>query len=328
MLFSTIEVSHMNKKLIAVAVAGIVAAPAAYADISAYGRINNRIVIADNDDIDMQTSGSRFGFKGSGDMGNGMSAFARYEFSTNTTNASANTTNASGGGSGIGRRLAFVGMSGPFGSISLGQQWTAYFQNLGTHASLNIVRGPGQIGPGRAGNTIQYANSFGPVSLKLDARVDDSNDNDSRGWSTYNGNGFGGGVTITPMDNITLAVAFDSADGSGSNEDRDNIGAAAIFGFGGLTFTLAHEQQDVGDDEESNNTLLWLGGGVTDQLSMRVGYGTSETENASGTSETDNLALIGVLNMGGGLKLWGEFTNVDTGATDTDQIALGVRLDF
>lgn len=311
----------MNKKLIAVAVAGIVAAPAAYADISAYGRINNRIVIADNDDVDMQTSGSRFGFKGSGDLGNGMSAFARYEFSTNTTNAS-------GGGSGIGRRLAFVGLSGPFGSISLGQQWTAYFQNLGTHASLNIINGPGQIGPGRAGNTIQYANSFGPVSLKLDARVDDSNDNDSRGWSSYNGNGFGGGVTITPMDNITLAAAFDSADGSGSHEDMDNMGAAAIFGFGGITLTLAHEQQDVGDDVESNNTLLWLGAGVTDQLSMRVGYGTSETEDASGTSETDQLAIIGVLNMGGGLKLWGQFHNQDDGASDADTIALGVRLDF
>ena len=74
----------MNKKLIAVAVAGVVAAPAAYADISAYGRINNRIVIADNDDINMETSGSRFGFKGSGDLGNGMSAFARYEFGTTT----------------------------------------------------------------------------------------------------------------------------------------------------------------------------------------------------------------------------------------------------
>ena len=313
----------MNKKLIAVAVAGIVAAPAAYADISAYGRINNRIVIADNDDINMETSGSRFGFKGSGDLGNGMSAFARYEFATNTDHATKGDSNLSS-------RLAFVGVSGPFGSVSLGQQWTAYFQNLGTHASLNIINGPGQIGPGRAGNTIQYANSFGPVSLKLDARVDDSNTggDDARAWGRYNGNGFGGGVTITPMDNITLAAAFDSAEGAGSHEDMDNMGVAAIFGFGGITLTVAHEQQDVGDDEETDNTLLWLGAGVTDQLSMRVGYGTSETENASGTSETDQLALIGVLNMGGGLKLWGQFHNSDSGSTDADTIALGVRLDF
>lgn len=298
----------MNKKLIAVAVAGIVAAPAAYADISAYGRINNRIVVADNDDVDMETSGSRFGFKGSGDLGNGMSAFARYEFGT--------TTDEAGSGSGLSRRLSFVGISGPFGSVSLGQQWSAYFQNLGTHASLNIIKGPGQIGPFRTGNTIQYANSLGPVSLKLDARVDDNGES--------NGNGFGGGVTITPMDNFTLAGAYDSNDTSGT----DTGGVAAIASFGGVTVTVAHEQSETGDDSETNNTLLWLGAGVTDQLSLTVGYGTSETEDANGTSETDQLALIGVLNMGGGLKLWGQFHNEDKGSSDADTIALGVRLDF
>ncbi|MDE0282852.1 MAG: porin [Gammaproteobacteria bacterium] len=298
----------MNKKLIAVAVAGVVAAPVAYADISAYGRINNRIVIADNDDVNMETSGSRFGFKGSGDLGNGMSAFARYEFSTTTDHAAS--------GAGLGSRLSFVGLSGPFGSISLGQQWSAYFQNLGTHASLNIIKGPGQIGPFRTGNTIQYSNSFGPVSLTLDARADDAGDG--------GGNGLGGGVTMTPMDNFTIAGAFDSNDDSGT----DVMGIAGIMGFGGITVTVAHEQSETGDDSETNNTLLWLGAGVTDQLSLTVGYGTSETEDDMGTSETDQLALIGVLNMGGGLKLWGQFHNEDSGSSDADTIALGVRLDF
>ena len=303
----------MNKKLIAVAVAGIVAAPAAYADISAYGRINNRIVIADNDDVNMENSGSRFGFKGSGDMGNGMTAFARYEFGTNTD------TNKSGGG--LSNRLSFVGLSGPFGSISLGQQWSAYFQNFGTHASLNIIKGPGQLSNtvrpwlARTGNTIQYANSFGPVSLKLDARVDDADDGQ--------GNGFGGGVTLTPMDGFTLAGAFDNDD----TNDREVMGVAGIASFGGITVTVAHEQAESGDDE-SDNTLLWLGAGVTDSLSLTVGYGTA-SETLSGTeTETDQLALIGVLNMGGGLKLWGQFHNSDSGATDEDTIALGVRLDF
>lgn len=301
----------MNKKLIAVAVAGIVAAPAAYADISAYGRINNRIVIADNDDVNMETSGSRFGFKGSGDLGNGMSAFARYEFSTKTDAAGGN----------IGNRLSFVGLSGPFGSISLGQQWSAYFQNFGTHASLNIINGPGQMSNsvrswlGRTGNTIKYANSFGPVSLKLDARVDDAGDG--------GGNGFGGGVTITPMDNFTLAGAFDSDD----TNDSDVMGVAAIAGFGGITVTVAHEQAESGDDE-ADNTLLWLGAGVTDNLSLTVGYGTQSVTESGTETETDQLALIGVLNMGGGLKLWGQFHNTDDGSSDADTVALGVRLDF
>ncbi len=303
----------MNKKLIAVAVAGIVAAPAAYADISAYGRINNRIVIADNDDVNMQTSGSRFGFKGSGDLGNGMSAFARYEFATTTDHAKS--------GAGLGNRLSFVGLSGPFGSISLGQQWSAYFQNFGTHASLNIINGPGQMSNsvrswlGRTGNTIKYANSFGPVSLKLDARVDDDGDG--------GGNGFGGGVTINPMDNFTIAGAFDSDD----TNDSDVMGVAAIAGFGGITVTVAHEQAESGADE-ADNTLLWVGAGVTDNLSLTVGFGTQSVSAGGSESETDQLALIGVLNMGGGLKLWGQFHNTDDGTTDEDTLALGVRLDF
>jgi len=79
----------MSKKLIAVAVASVVAAPAAYADITAYGRIQNAIVFTDdgtNEKQNVNTVGSRFGFKGSGDIGNGMKAFARYEFSTITDN--------------------------------------------------------------------------------------------------------------------------------------------------------------------------------------------------------------------------------------------------
>ena len=303
----------MNKKLIAVAVAGVVAAPAAYADISAYGRINNRIVIADNDDVDMQTSGSRFGFKGSGDLGNGMSAFARYEFST-TTDAKAKDS------SGIGNRLSFVGMSGPFGSVSLGQQWSAYFQNFGTHASLNILKGPGQLSNtvrpwlGRTGDTIKYANNFGPVSLKLDARVDDAG----------GGNGVGGGLTINPMDNVTLAVAFDNGD----TANQEAIGFVGRAGLGMLTVTVAHEQAE-SDAGESDNTLLWLGAGVTDSLSLTVGYGKAgETLTGMAEEETDQLALIGVLNMGGGLKLWGQFHNTDDGNSDADTIALGMRLDF
>ena len=309
----------MNKKLIAVAVAGVVAAPAAYADISAYGRVNNRIVIADNDDVNMQSSGSRFGFKGSGDMGNGMTAFARYEFGTNTDEVK--------DGSGISNRLSFVGLSGAFGSVSLGQQWSAYFQNFGTHASQNRVNGPYQIGPARTGNTIQYSNNFGPVSLKLDARVDDS-DNGSRGFGNFRGNGVGGGVTITPMDNFTLAAAFDSSEGSGDVMDQDTMGLAAIAGFGGISVTVGHEQQDVGDDTENTSTILWLGAGVTDALSVKVGYGSYESDGPDGSSETDNLALIGAIKLGGGLQMWGEFTNIDSGDSDADTIVLGVQMDF
>ncbi len=321
----------MNKKLIAVAVAGIVAAPAANADeptleervaaleappsISAYGRIQNKIVISDDGSTDSQnitTGGSRFGFKGSGDIGNGMNAFARYEFGTNTDNASGDNA------SGITRRLAFVGMSGPFGSVSIGQQWSAYYQGVGTHASPNISSGPGQqLGPFRNGNTIQYSNSFGPISMVLDARVDDADDG--------GGNGFGLGATLRPMDNFLISGGFDSND----TDNTDTMGVSAVAGFGILNFTVSHEQQDEGMMEH-NNTLLAVGASVTNQLYLSAAVSETEKEMADGMMEqTDRANISAAYRIGGGLRTWIEFANTDKGGgSESDEVAIGLRMDF
>ena len=311
----------MNKKLIAVAVAGVVAAPAAYADISMYGRLNNGIQFTENaagdNTQDMGGFGSRFGIKGAGDIGNGMSAFAHYEFST--------TTDKAGSGSGIGRRLSYVGLSGPFGSVSLGQQWSAYWKAIGTNGSLNYWNGPhllnanGIRSPRREGNTIQYANSFGPASLLLDARVDDGGD------GSHNGNGFGGSLTITPMDNVLLAAGVDSDDSTGV----DVVGFVGNVKFGGLSLTLGHEQGETEANAESNNTLLFLGtslGGVN----LTVGYARVDNTAADGTETDDSNFMIGGHYMiGGGLRVWGEFVQTESaGVEGADTFLLGVRMDF
>lgn len=301
----------MNKKLIAVAVAGIVAAPAAYADISAYGRIQNSIQITDDGTDETQNvnaNASRFGFKGSGDIGNGMTAFARYEFQTNT--------DADKGGLSK-TRLAFTGLSGPFGSISLGQQWSAYYNNVGTYASPNIANGPGQqLGPFRTGNTIKYSNSVGPISFAVDGRIDDAEDG--------NGNGFGIGGTLSALDNVTLSGAYDSNDTSGA----DTVGFSATAGFGILHFVLSHEQQEVGD-EESTNTVVGLSAGVTDQLTLSVAMGQTETEEGGQTtSETDRMNAYATYRLGGGLRVWAEAANTDKGSSETDAFAVGIRMDF
>ncbi len=333
----------MNKKLIAVAVAGVVAAPVASADITAYGRIDNHLVFSKASGgksmQDMTTGTSRFGFKGSGDLGNGMSAFARYEFS-------ANTDNATGGGSGIGRRLGFVGLDGSFGKISLGQQWSAYYQNFGTHMSLNISQGPAQaMGPFRTGNTIQYANSFGPISLKADVRVDDAEDG--------NGNGFGIGATINPMDNVALAIAFDTSDmmdmpaegamPAVTNRDRDTLGVVGSVSMGMFSITASYEQQEDEMDMKNKSSTLWLGAGLTDKLSAKLGYQSTEVKHYHGTDskgpdkvgETDKISANVTYLLGGGARVYGEFTNAEfthstmTGKnSDKDTFILGVRLDF
>ena len=317
----------MNKKLIAVAVAGVVAAPAAYADISAYGRIHNAIAFADDGTNETQAveSGSRFGFKGSGDIGNGMSAFARYEFSTNTDNSSDGVT---------GTRLGFVGLSGPFGSISLGQQWSAFYQNVGTHASPNIWNGPGQhLGPFRTGNTLQYSNSLGPISLTVDARIQDDGRSEEYAVNKKTGmvekmmvgegpgNGFGIGATLTPMEGFTLGAGFDSDD----TNDKDTMGVSAVAGFGGLTFTVSHQQQDVGEDDDNKNTLIAVGTSVG-QLSLSAAMSQVEMHDGS---ETDRVNASATYKLGGGLRTWIEAANTDKGSgNETDVVAIGLRMDF
>ena len=82
----------MNKKLIAAAVSAAIVAPvAAYGEVQVYGRINNAIDLNDLADegdskTDVSTVSSRFGIKYNKEMGNGLSAHGRYEFSTTTDN--------------------------------------------------------------------------------------------------------------------------------------------------------------------------------------------------------------------------------------------------
>ena len=104
----------MNKTLIAAAVSAALMAPvAAQADVTVYGRVHQGIQIVNpamgDSTTDFVGIGSRFGIKASSDLGNGLSASARYEFGVisdqdkNKDKVSIDKT-----------RIATVGLSGPF----------------------------------------------------------------------------------------------------------------------------------------------------------------------------------------------------------------------
>ncbi|MGI9310810.1 MAG: porin [bacterium] len=218
----------MNKKLIAAAVSAAVVAPvASQADVVVYGNITNAIVSADTDSFadpndkngailtesrtDIDTVSSRVGIKASSDLGNGMTANGRYEWATGSDNADQafGTT-----------RLAKVGLSGSFGSVDVGQQWSTFYNTIGSMVSPNYSVGVPLGGYFRTGNTIQYTNSFGPVNLGLDIRADDD-----EGGRDAQGDGVGVGITFNPASNLTVGLAYDSSDGvpgaAGSKADTE-----------------------------------------------------------------------------------------------------------
>ncbi|KQX86720.1 porin [Variovorax sp. Root473] len=105
-------------------------------------------------------SGSRLGFRGTEDLGGGLSAFYALEMGIN-----ADTGTLGQGGLGFGRQ-SLVGLQGDFGSISLGRQYTPValvqtetdpFVTGMAGDSANLISAGGAGGNNRMDNTVRYA---------------------------------------------------------------------------------------------------------------------------------------------------------------------------
>ncbi|MEC5399659.1 porin [Uliginosibacterium sp. H1] len=122
----------MQKKLIAAAIAGLVAAPAfAQSNVTIYGRIDLSVVAANGesqvDGIGLRQaegSSSRWGLMGEEDLGNGWSAFFQLEnrFYPGTGNINSNSS-----GTAMWKDKSWMGLaSKQFGSIKIGRPDTSF----------------------------------------------------------------------------------------------------------------------------------------------------------------------------------------------------------
>jgi predicted porin len=127
-------------------------------NVGAAGNTLNRMPTSTN------SMPSRLGFRGREDLGNGLSAFFTLE-----QGIIGKTGTLSQGGRTFGRQ-AFVGLSGPFGSVALGRQYTMTFWS-GTSADIH---GGGIYGTGsldsylpnaRADNALSWRRKFGNLDL-------------------------------------------------------------------------------------------------------------------------------------------------------------------
>src|SRR5579872_4078367 len=119
----------MNKKLLAIAIAGVVAAPLAQAqtaNVTLYGRLNMdaEVILQQKQDIAVTPSApavkqniyrvssnsSRFGVRGTESLGGGLSAIFQIEYGVN----------GDSGGGVTSSRETFVGLQGGWGTLKLG----------------------------------------------------------------------------------------------------------------------------------------------------------------------------------------------------------------
>ncbi len=286
----------MKKTLLALAVAGVVAAPAAMADVTVYGLAH---VSLDNVSGDLLTEqglavtsrASRVGVKAAEDLGGGLTAVAQMEWQVDMAD--------NGGAGNLTSRNQIVGLAGGFGTVAVGRHDTPYKMSTGsldvfadTAADYNTIIGATGL-ENRASNAVAYLSpDFNGLSFQaaivaadLDTDADGEDDNTADATSVAVQYKAGPLFLAAAMESFE-DEASDGGDGhSGTRlgvgydagvakigfvyETASNIGAAdddytawlvnAAIPFGGSNAIIAEYGVGEFDDADDETTLMAVG---------------------------------------------------------------------
>ncbi|MBA2675784.1 porin [Ramlibacter sp.] len=253
----------MKKSLIALAVMAAAGAASAQSSVTLFGVVDATVQRGSgsvSSKTQLGNSGynsSRLGFRGTEDLGGGMSASFWLEAGVANDNGSGINTNTNNQGSGLtgGGGLTFnrrstVSLAGGWGELRMGRDYSPQFWNLtvfdpfgtngvGTTQTLNsIITGPTQV---RASNSIGY---FLPPNLGgFYGQVQYYMGENSSGTPTEDdGKGYGLRVGFASGP-FNVAVAFSKTDYLVGNSKQANIGGQWDFGVAKL---MAHYARDKG----------------------------------------------------------------------------------
>jgi len=211
----------MNKKLLAAAVASVVAVPGfAAADVSTYGTMYIRTTVQDSD-IAIVDGASRFGFSSSKDMCNGNTVSGGIEIGFDATN----------GGSNPATRGTYIKFAGDWGSASIGNQWSVMSGSLGTN-KLSGASGSGNVAyQGRASDSLIITGpAVGPLALSVQFEADGT---DLAAWAISSG------IDLGPL----------SIDAAYRDTDTNTAHGVGISGnTAGVIWGASFSDQDVGND--------------------------------------------------------------------------------
>ena len=228
---------------IALAVAGIVAAPVAVQagadEVYASARVGLKYTDTGGvADFDVKSFASRFGMRGETDLGNGITGFGRYEFGVNVDIGNRATPC-------ISPRHLYVGLKGDFGSVLLGQTYHTFYNfvvgpldNPWWHSTGTMVESVG-----RTRDAITYAGGSGSFNFGATVyMVSDPNETAADALEL--------GASFAVGDS-TIGVGYRSVDidgkvpGQGDGSDEDVMAVAwSGIGIGDTTLGVSYMNQD------------------------------------------------------------------------------------
>ena len=271
----------MKKLLTVVCLSGLLSVPSVvFAEASWYGSLRSGIKASGTTGV--SDGGSRWGIKGSSEVSEGLTAVYRFEHKMSTEDASQ-----------PGGRLAYVGLSGGFGTLTIGQIWSASYNSFGAITDNSTFLGDSETSY-RNGNSVSYAVSVENISIQADAIM-------NNGWGKGSSaakaavaahGGRAAGDSNVGKHGAALAGAAAPED---DNVDQFELGVSMGLGES-AKIAFAHKSYDTGEDAKTKSN--WVAGQYTiGSMTAYLGVGQTKTADSSkvGTAHTndaDNAAFV------------------------------------
>lgn len=335
----------MKKSLIALAVLAASGAAMAQSSVTLYGvadawvgqtsTTTAGVKVKQTEVGDGGFNGSRWGLKGSEDLGGGLKAIFTLESGFDISNGK-----SSQGGVLFGRQ-AFVGLQGGFGAVTLGRQYSAYDELRGAtnqaydsaFATTGGVWGNGVVDyTDRVNNSVAYTSpSFGGIS---GAVVYGLGENKNVGVNAA------GKAT----DNVSMHIKYANGPvlvGYAYQEEKQ-AQASALVAQDKNKYNLIAGSYDFGVaaltggyNEAKNNTTkdkeYQLGVSVPfGAASVAVGYAHSKSETAGVTTNAEGYSLTGLYDLSKRTRLYAGLSNSKQkeSSDKSSLFAVGVRHSF
>ena len=294
----------MKKTIIAASIAAVVAAPAAFADVTISGQVN-----VEFSDLDSATNGDTQAtqhtdivLKASEDLGNGMKAGMVYHI---VSDDDSNMGVGTGGTQGGGNKGLFI--SGDFGMIEVGniepliENKIMSQMNIDAAEEIDLEDRGAVANEGRQNGMIRYTNSFGAMTVGLEAIANDGDTDDDFDTTTVYVKYSDGGLTVQAAmedgDGTNETTAFSAAYKMGDLELRavsadDDADEMTMVG---ATYTMGANKFAVGSIVDAAGTAAAADGdyilSAHHALSKRTGVYISHLSDDAGT---DSETVIGM----------------------------------
>jgi len=310
----------MKKHLIAAAVAGALAVPA-MAQVTVYGIMEAGIGSTSTSGststtkvVDSTVNTSRLGFKGSEDLGGGMSAIFGLEARLDPQTGDVDEASKSS----FFERGAYVGLSGGFGTVKIGKLDHQGGENndASVFGNVGLVDGSSATGGVEIGsdqnNTIDYTTpAMGGFKLNIGHSLKDNGtantDNTHEGITTYQVSGSVSGITLkvgggtekevggtktkvmgvsagTSIAGAKVGISYQTAEVAAVDRKHTLVTAAVSLG-GALTAYAVYGKFDV--DGSTNNDYSRVAVGVGYSLSKRTTVYALHRNTDKGTGGAD-----------------------------------------